>query len=80
MKIVIALALAGLILYGAPVLAVEPSEGRHEDAPGAAAESGFMGDLDYIRPNVDDLNYIRPEVLDGGAVEGGVETTLETKE
>jgi hypothetical protein len=69
MKGVIALALAGLILYGAPALAVDAGGveglrlnedegglylGPHSARPSVADEPDYMNDLNYIWPDVRD--------------------------
>jgi hypothetical protein len=79
MKGIIALALAGLILYGVPALAVDAGvEGLrlNEDDGGLylgphSAPPSFADEPDYLN----DLNYIWPDVMDRGV--GTIETSPE---
>ncbi len=85
MKGVIALALAGLILYGVPALAVEAGVeglrlnedegglylGVHRGASRADAVLDFMNDLNYIWPDVRDTRAIEVETSPEPELERG---------
>lgn len=85
MKGIIALALAGLILYGVPALAVDAGvEGLrlNEDEGGLylgphSARPSVADEPDYLN----DLNYIWPDVMDRGveAVETSPEPEFESE-
>lgn len=68
MKAIIVAVIAGLILYGAPVLAQELGgvEGLRldEQDPGSYLPGGNPGGREVERRNMDDLNYIWPDVHD----------------